>query len=80
MLGEELGELLKAIRAHENIGIDNHSNVGVIEEEFADLLIYGCTIANRLNINLDIVLREKEGKNQFRKRFENFEVYYPEER
>jgi len=67
LLGEEVGELFKAIRKTEKIGIDNNSQVFNIEEELADILIYLCAIANRCNIDLEQAFRAKEEINKKRK-------------
>ena len=67
LLGEEVGELFKAIRKTEKIGIDNNSQVFNIEEELADILIYLCAIANRCNIDMEQAFRTKEEINKKRK-------------
>ena len=67
LLGEEVGELFKAIRKAEKIGIDNNSQVFNIEEELADILIYVCAIANRCDIDLEQAFRTKEEINKKRK-------------
>jgi NTP pyrophosphatase (non-canonical NTP hydrolase) len=66
MLGEEIGELFKSIRKAEKMRLDENSQVGRIEEEMADILIYICSIANRYEINLEKAFREKEGVNKSR--------------
>ena len=66
MLGEEVGELFKAIRKIENIKIDHNSKFGTVEEELADVLIFLCSIANRHNIDLEKAFREKEEVNKKR--------------
>ena len=67
LLGEEIGELFKAIRKKEALGIDkNKSKVANVEEELADILIYVCSIANRYNIDLEKAFREKEKQNKLR--------------
>lgn len=66
LLGEEIGELFKAVRKSENIKIDENSNVTPVAEELADILIYLCSIANRHNINLEKAFREKEVINHQR--------------
>lgn len=66
MLGEEVGELFKAIRKNESIAIDPKSKFGSIEEELADILIFVCSIANRYNIDLETAFREKEEENKKR--------------
>ena len=67
LLGEELGELFKAIRKSEKIGIDKSSVSYRIDEELADILIYICAIANRTNVDLETAFREKEQLNKKRK-------------
>lgn len=66
MLGEEVGELFKAIRKQENIKIDNNSKFGTIDEELADILIFVCSIANRYEIDLEKAFRDKEEVNKTR--------------
>ncbi len=66
MMGEEVGELFKAIRKREKHQIDKNSQVGSIEEELADIFIFICAIANLYNIDLEKALREKEKVNAAR--------------
>ena len=66
LLGEEVGELFKAIRKVEGIKIDQNSNFGTIAEELADILIYLCAIANRYDIDLEAAFRDKEKTNMNR--------------
>lgn len=66
LLGEEVGELFKAVRKHQNMRIDPNSRVGDVEGELADVLIYLCAIANRLGVSLDEALRKKEAINETR--------------
>lgn len=65
-LGEEVGELFKAIRKQQKLRLDPNSKVGSVDEELADILIYLCAIANRLNIDLEQALRDKEEINKTR--------------
>lgn len=65
-LGEEVGELFKAVRKHVNMPVDATSVIGTVDEELADVLIYLCAIANRLGISLDEALRRKEAVNEAR--------------
>jgi NTP pyrophosphatase (non-canonical NTP hydrolase) len=65
-MGEEMGELFKAIRKTENISTDANSETFYIGEELADILIYVCAIANRCGINLEEAFREKEEINKQR--------------
>ena len=66
LLGEEIGELFKAIRKSEGLKIDKTSKFGNISHELADVLIYLCSIANRFNIDLEKSFREKEEINKNR--------------
>jgi NTP pyrophosphatase (non-canonical NTP hydrolase) len=66
LLGEEVGELFKAVRKHEKMRIGATSVAGSVDEELADVLIYLCAIANRLGISLDEALRRKEEINETR--------------
>ena len=66
MLGEEIGELFKAIRKKEKIKIDHNSKFGSVDEELADIVIYLCAIANRFNIDLEKAFRDKEEINKKR--------------
>ncbi len=67
LLGEEVGELFKAVRKENNISIDRHSNINPISDELADIFIYLCAIANRCNIDLEEAFRAKEEINKQRK-------------
>lgn len=66
MLGEEVGELFKAIRKAEKMRVDNNSTIGSVEEEIADVLIFLCSIASRYGIDIEQALREKEERNKSR--------------
>ncbi|MCU4175606.1 MazG nucleotide pyrophosphohydrolase domain-containing protein [Carboxylicivirga sp. N1Y90] len=66
LLGEEIGELFKAIRKTNKIKTDINANVGSVKEELADILIYLCSIANRYDIDLEEAFREKEEINKKR--------------
>lgn len=74
LLGEEVGELFKAIRKNSNMQLDLNSKVGSIDEELADILIYLCAIANKLDVNLETAFRDKEEVNKTR----NWTVNSPE--
>ncbi len=63
LLGEEVGELFKAIRKQQKMGIDYQSKIGTVADELADILILTCAIANRLDINLEEAFRSKEEIN-----------------
>ncbi len=66
LLGEEVGELFKAVRKHHGLGVDQQSEVGIIEDELADVLIYLCAIANRAGVDLGSAFINKEKKNKTR--------------
>lgn len=66
LLGEEMGELFKAIRKSVNLKMDINSNVGSVKEEIADMVIYLCSIANRFEIDIELAFREKEEINKLR--------------
>lgn len=66
LLGEEIGELFKAVRKSQNMSVDNNSNFTSVKEELADILIYICAIANRLDIDLEQAFRQKEEINMKR--------------
>jgi NTP pyrophosphatase (non-canonical NTP hydrolase) len=67
LLGEEVGELFKAVRKTEGLVVDANSDFTDVGDELADILIYLCAIANRKNLNLEEVFRAKEVKNKKRK-------------
>jgi NTP pyrophosphatase (non-canonical NTP hydrolase) len=66
LLGEEVGELFKAVRKQDRIRMEADAKVGSVDEELADILIYVCSIANRLGIDLYQALRAKEAINRQR--------------
>ncbi len=66
LLGEEVGELFKAIRKSENMRVDQSSKIGTVDEEIADIIIFLCSIANRLDIDIEKAFRDKEEINKLR--------------
>jgi NTP pyrophosphatase (non-canonical NTP hydrolase) len=66
LLGEEVGELFKAVRKSEGLAVDSNSNFTEIGDELTDIFIYLCAIANRKGINLEKAFRDKEIKNKQR--------------
>ncbi len=66
LLGEEVGELFKAVRKHQNLGTAAGSVVGTVDEELADVMIFVCAIANRLGIRLNEAITRKEALNETR--------------
>lgn len=66
LLGEEVGELFKAVRKTEGLVVDANSNFTEIGDELTDIFIYLCAIANRKNIDLETAFLAKEEKNKKR--------------
>jgi NTP pyrophosphatase (non-canonical NTP hydrolase) len=67
ILGEEVGELFKAVRKDDKeMKVDNNSSFGEIGDELVDILIFVFSIANRYNINLEEAFRTKEEENKKR--------------
>lgn len=66
LLGEEVGELFKAVRKTEGLSVDSNSTFTEVGDELTDILIYLCAIANRKGIDLEEAFREKEEKNKKR--------------
>lgn len=66
LLGEEVGELFKAIRKHQGMVTDDKSTYTSVSEELADVLIILCSVANRLNVDLENAFRSKEETNSNR--------------
>lgn len=72
LLGEEMGELFKAVRRVEKIfSQEGETGVGAeakgeVAEELVDCLNYLLAIANRLDIDVESAFREKNRKNQSR--------------
>lgn len=66
LLGEEVGELFKAVRRTSGLAIDPQSDVGDIGSELADILNYLLAIANRYQIDLGEAFVSKEAVNQTR--------------
>ncbi len=66
LLGEELGELFRAVRRSEGLNVDLASRHAEVADELADCLIYLCAIANRYGVDLEAAFRAKEEKNRER--------------
>ncbi len=66
MMGEEVGELFKAIRKSENQQIAHDSKTGSIKDELADVLIFLCAIANKFGVDLEKAFRDKQEINNNR--------------
>ena len=66
LLGEEIGELFKAVRKTEGLSVDTNSTFTEVGDELTDILIYLCAIANRKGIDLEKAFRSKEEINKKR--------------
>src|ERR1700743_2852288 len=66
LLGEEVGELFKAVRKAEGIPIETGARTGSVPDELADVLIYLCSIANRYQVDLAEAFVAKEKVNKGR--------------
>jgi NTP pyrophosphatase (non-canonical NTP hydrolase) len=66
LLGEEVGELFKAVRKIEKMKTDLNSDFTSVEEELADIMIFISSIANQFNIDLEAAFRNKEEINKKR--------------
>ena len=65
-LGEEVGELFKAVRSASGLTVDPSSSVRDVAEELADVLNFVLAIANRFDIDLASSYMEKEAVNASR--------------
>jgi NTP pyrophosphatase (non-canonical NTP hydrolase) len=66
LLGEEVGELFKAVRRAQGLPVDPTTSIGGVADELADILIFLCSIANRYHVDLETAFREKEVINKSR--------------
>lgn len=73
LLGEEVGELFKAVRRYEKLYVQSDAPQDDLEarkahvgEELVDVLNYLLAIANRLDIDVEAAFREKNAANQTR--------------
>lgn len=65
LLGEEIGELFRAMRKREaELRVDANSEAHNVADELADVFIYLCAIANRYEVDLEQAFRNKEEKNK----------------
>lgn len=65
LLTEELGELARAVRKHENMKRDHAYDVD-LSDELADVQLYLLHLANQTGINLGDSVTKKEAKNEER--------------
>ncbi|AIW13323.1 MazG nucleotide pyrophosphohydrolase domain-containing protein [Vibrio tubiashii] len=66
LLGEEVGELFKAIRKQVNLSTAQDSDEHEVAHELVDVLIFVLAIANKLDIDLTSAFVEKETINMRR--------------
>ena len=66
LLGEEFGELCKAIREAERIQIHDDSERYSVEDELADCLFVLASLANRYGIDLQVALYHKVCKDELK--------------
>lgn len=72
LLGEEVGELFKAVRRYEKIFAQEGEEEAVadhradVAEEIVDVLNYLLAIANRLDVDVEEAFRRKNAANQSR--------------
>ena len=64
LLGEEVGELFKAVRVHQKHPSD--AAVEAVSYEIVDVLNYLLAIANRLDMDLEAAFRGKNSQNETR--------------
>jgi len=65
-LGEEVGELFRAVLNRHGHPQDEEGRTADVAGEAADVLILLVSIVNRCGISLDEALRAKEARNQAR--------------
>ena len=69
LMGEEVGELFKAVRQQQKFydkGASDTQAVDNVAEEIVDVLNYLLAIANRLDIDVETAFRKKNGENMQR--------------
>jgi NTP pyrophosphatase (non-canonical NTP hydrolase) len=67
-MGEEMGELFRAVRYVEKMGFDPDKKIEnqSVAEELVDVFNYLLAIANRLDIDMEQAFRDKNAKNMQR--------------
>ena len=72
LMGEEVGELFKAVRRHERLFEEGAQNADAealradVGDEIVDVLNYLLAIANRLDVDVEAAFRRKNAENQSR--------------
>ena len=74
LMGEEVGELFKAVRRHNRLFDQAEADEASaaerkaeVADEIVDVFNYLVAIANRLDIDLEAAFRDKNAKNQSRR-------------
>lgn len=74
LMGEEVGELFKAVRRHGRLfesadaeEADAEQRKAEVADELVDVLNYLLAIANRLDVDVEAAFRRKNAKNQGRR-------------
>ena len=65
-LGEEVGELFRAVRKLQGNPQDPNGRIANVGDEAVDTLILLMSIVNRCGINLEAAFRAKEARNETR--------------
>ncbi len=63
LMGEEVGELFKAVRKKEGMNVDPASAISSLEDEIADVFLMLLCIAEEYDIDVEQAIRKKEEKN-----------------
>jgi NTP pyrophosphatase (non-canonical NTP hydrolase) len=66
LLGEEIGELFKAVRYSSGLGVDQNSTGRAVGEELADVFIFLLALANRFHLELGGEVSRKLDINKHR--------------
>ncbi|MCK8500911.1 MazG nucleotide pyrophosphohydrolase domain-containing protein [Myxococcus fulvus] len=71
LMGEEVGEVFKAVRRHEKLydegkGTPTEAARAQVGEELVDVFNYLLAIANRVGVDLEEAFRQKNERNQQR--------------
>ena len=72
LMGEEVGELFKAVRHHERLfeegaqDADADARTAAVADEIVDVLNYLLAVANRLDVDVEEAFRRKNAVNQSR--------------
>ena len=66
LLGEEVGELFKAVRAAEGVATETGTEISAVADELADVFIMLIAVANHVGIDLAGAFLTKEEQNKSR--------------